>query len=214
MKLIDIFLLLRPHQWYKNLVIFIGLIFSINLQDTSSILISLESFVIFCLLSGSVYAMNDVVDADKDRNHPEKCNRPIASGRMSISTGLVISLLIMFLSLYLSFRINYEFGIASFCYVLFNLAYSLYLKSIAILDILIIASLFSLRAIAGSLSLRVEVSPWLILCAFLIALFLVLNKRKSELLLQNQTNSNFRSVLTDYSLENVKLNFCKVWSYA
>jgi 4-hydroxybenzoate polyprenyltransferase len=180
MLLRDVFILLRPQQWMKNLFIFPALIFSRHLFNPAYFLKSLAAFFLFCLLSGSAYIINDIMDVDEDRHHPRKKTRPLASGRVPISLAWVLFLGLSLFSLSASFALEYGFGIIALVYFALNVSYSLYLKRVVILDVLIVSSGFVIRAAAGGIVLDVEVSHWLLVCTALLALFLVLAKRRHE----------------------------------
>ena len=186
---------MRPFQWYKNLVVFIAIIFSYNLFSFEMWLYSVFAFIVFCLISGSVYIINDIKDANKDRLHPKKRNRPIASGTLSHRTALLFSIMLISLSLLISFLVKWYLGYVILLYIGLTLLYTLYLKYIALIDVMLVAAGFVLRAIAGSVVIDVPVSPWLILCVFLMALVLAFGKRRHELL----TSSASRDSLSQYN---------------
>lgn len=186
---------MRPHQWYKNLVIFIAIIFSYNLLDFEMWLYSLFAFVVFCLMSGSIYIINDIKDIEVDRLHPKKKDRPITTGTLPTKTALLISILLLSLSLSTSFLIKQELCYIGLIYLFTNLSYTLYLKYIALIDVMVVAMGFVLRAIAGSLAIDVRVSPWLILCVFLMASVLAFGKRRHELLIASAS----RECLSQYT---------------
>ena len=191
---------IRPKQWYKNLIVFIAIVFSHNLASTSAWIDSITAFIIFCLLSGSVYLINDIIDIEKDRLHPTKRNRPIASGKLKRSHASIVTLILLIGSLYGAFSLNTSFGLVSISYFLLFLMYSLWLKHIVIVDILTISTGFVIRAIAGAVAISVVFSPWLVICTFLLALFLVLGKRRHELVLLGDNANNHRKILDDYSV--------------
>ena len=186
---------MRPYQWYKNLVVFIAIIFSYNLFSFDMWLSSIFAFVVFCIISGSVYIINDVKDLERDRLHPKKRFRPIASGALSNQTALLVSILFLTTSLFASFLINKPLCYIGILYLCINLLYTFYLKYIALVDVMVIAVGFVLRAVAGSLVIDVRVSPWLILCVFLMAFVLAFGKRRHELL----TASTSRDCLSQYT---------------
>ena len=192
---------MRPKQWYKNLVLFIGLIFSLNFLNLGAWINVIAAFIIFCVLSGSIYILNDIIDIENDRNHPSKQLRPLTSGRMKISHGLFLALSFIILSLAASYFINLSFFMITIAFFILILIYSLFLKKFLIVDIIVISSGFVLRAIAGCLAISVVVSPWLIICTFLIALFLALGKRRHELIVMGDEAENHRKILGDYSPE-------------
>lgn len=190
---------MRPKQWYKNLVLFIGIVFSLNLFNLNLWADSISAFAIFCILSGSIYILNDILDLEKDRNHPSKKERPLASGRLQKSHALIFAMVFIFIALFGAYMLNLQFLIISVVFFLLILVYSFFLKEIVIIDIMVISLGFVLRAMAGALAIGVYVSPWLIICAFLLALFLALGKRRHELVLLKEKASNHRKILGGYS---------------
>ncbi|MFC1937213.1 UbiA prenyltransferase family protein [Chloroflexota bacterium] len=192
---------MRPYQWYKNALIFIGIVFSLNLFNFSLWLSVIAAFLIFCALSGSEYIINDVIDVNKDRRHPAKSKRPIASGRLRISHAVSFALLMTGVALYGAYLINlYFFGI-SVLFFISTLAYSLWLKRIILVDALMISINFVIRAVAGSLAINVAISPWIILCGLLLALFLIFGKRRHEIILLGEDAKNHRGILASYNIE-------------
>jgi len=192
-------LTLRPRQWTKNLILFAGLIFSQNLFDPVLFAKTLYAFFVFCLLSGAVYLVNDLVDIEKDRLHPEKKKRPLASRKLSlkVATGTAIGLPVI--CLLLSYVLNLQFLLVSISYYLLMLAYSFFLKKQVILDVMTIAFGFVLRALAGAVAIQVEVSSWFLICTILLALFLGLAKRRHELRLLEGGAAAHRESLSSYS---------------
>jgi 4-hydroxybenzoate polyprenyltransferase len=189
----------RPTQWFKNLFIFAALIFSRNLDDFSKGLSILGAFILFCLLSSGTYLINDLFDLVDDRKHPAKSQRPLASGQLKKSTAIGISTLLLLISLVLSFLLHPHFGFVAVVYLAINLAYSAYLKQVVILDVMLVAFGFVLRAVAGALVIEVEISAWLLICTILIALFLALGKRRHEVTLMADESWEHRRVLGEYS---------------
>lgn len=193
--------LLRPKQWTKNLFVFSALLFSLNLLHLQDVILTLAGFFIFCLISSCVYIVNDYADREADRNHPEKCNRPLASGQLSPSLALTVGSLLFLVSLGAAYKLELEFGILVTVYFLINVIYTFWLKHIVILDIMTIALGFVLRAIGGGLIIHVPITPWFLLCIMLLALFLAIGKRRHEIvLIQNSDNHVQRKVLAHYSL--------------
>jgi 4-hydroxybenzoate polyprenyltransferase len=190
---------LRPTQWFKNLFIFAALVFSRNLNDLSKGLSVLWAFVLFCLLSSGTYLINDLFDLQNDRKHPFKSRRPLASGQLKTSTAAGLAALMVLVSLGLSFLLHPHFGLVALAYLVINLAYSAHLKQVVILDVMLVAFGFVLRAVAGALVIEVEISSWLLICTILIALFLALGKRRHEVMLLAEGSSEHRRVLGDYS---------------
>ena len=194
-----LFVSLRPKQWAKNLLVFAGLVFSRNLFDTTNFLRSLAGFVAFCLLSGAVYLVNDLVDVANDRLHPLKRFRPIASGRLKPGTAKVAAVHAAALALVGGFALDWRFGIVGSGYYLMQLAYSLKLKHMVVLDVMTVAAGFALRAVAGTLLVHVTISSWLFVCTILGALFIALAKRRHELLFLEGGGEAHREVLEKYS---------------
>ena len=196
---------MRIHQWIKNLVVFAALIFSELMGDMGLLLRTGLGFVAFCLLSSSVYLFNDLKDRNKDAEHPVKRNRPIASGELSPRTAVVAMVLLLVVGLSISQWIGSGFTMVGVAYLLLNLAYSLWLRDIVIVDVLTIAVGFVFRALAGAELLQdagfaIRISPWLLMCTFLLSLFLALGKRYHEL---SVTTVDHRETLGGYTREFV-----------
>lgn len=197
--LLDLIRSMRPKQWIKNLLIFAALIFSRNLFHLASFLRTLGAFVAFCLASGAVYIINDLVDRESDRRHPVKQRRPIASGRVTTGTAVVWAGVVGVLGIAGSFALDWRFGVLVVGYLVMQLAYSLRLKQLVVLDVMIVAAGFALRAIAGTLVVHVSLSPWLFVCTILLALFVAIAKRRHELLFLEGGGISHRTVLGKYS---------------
>ena len=189
---------LRPRQWVKNLFVFAGVIFSQQLL-TPLVWTALGAFIIFCGLSGAIYLFNDVMDAERDRLHPSKRLRPIASGALSRSTAVVFGGLLLAGCLAAAFRIGVSFGLVAVGYGALLTAYSLWLKHMVILDVLTVAAGFVLRAVAGAVAVEVEISGWLLICTILLALFLALGKRRHEYRSLARDAAAHRPILAEYS---------------
>lgn len=189
----------RFHQWVKNFFIFAALIFSGHLFIMNDLLLTAAGFFIFSLATSAIYIFNDVADIEKDKLHPEKSKRPLPSGNLKISTALIASTILALSALVLSFSLNYNFAFVLIGYIIINIFYSLYIKSLVILDVMTIAAGFVLRIYAGALLISVPVSEWLIICTILLALFLGFSKRRSELVLLENSANTHRSVLGHYS---------------
>ncbi len=189
----------RPRQWTKNLIVFAAPFF--NFEFRSEIWFSaFYGFIIFCMISSSVYLINDSIDIEVDKKHPEKKFRPIASGKVSISTARTLSISLVFLSVVLSSQISSLLTLIILLYFFFQIIYCLKLKNQPILDIFCIASGFLLRGIAGLVAAFLPISPWFLITIGLSALFLVIEKRKAELRLAIDTKLFTRKVLERYSL--------------
>jgi 4-hydroxybenzoate polyprenyltransferase len=190
---------LRPKQWIKNLAIFAAIIFSQNLHNLGMLVKVCLACLIFCLLSGSIYLINDVLDMDNDRQHPLKCKRPIPSGRLSPKLAITTSVGLTILCLAGSFWLQPQFGFIALSYFVLLAGYSLKLKQIVIVDVMVIALGFVLRVVSGALVIRVEISSWLLICTILLALFLALSKRRHELMLLDKQAVEHRQILREYS---------------
>lgn len=192
---------LRPKQWTKNLILFAGLLFSQNVLEPSLFLQTLFAFFIFCFLSGAVYLVNDWVDVDKDRKHPEKKNRPLAAKKLSPSFALGGAIVLPLFCLFCAFLLNTQFLLVALFYYGLMLAYSFWLKKMVLLDVMTIAFGFVLRALAGALAIQVEVSSWFLICTILLALFLGLAKRRHELRLLEGKAGTHRETLAHYTTQ-------------
>ena len=189
---------LRPRQWVKNLFVFAGVIFSQQLL-TPRVWPALAAFAIFCGLSGAIYLFNDVADVDKDRLHPSKRRRPVASGALPIGAAIAFGILLLAGCLAAAFRLSPAFGLVALFYGALLTAYSVWLKHLVILDVLTVATGFVLRAVAGAVAVDVEISGWLLICTILIALFLALGKRRHEYRSLTGDAAAHRPILAEYS---------------
>ncbi len=193
---------MRPKQWVKNVFVLAALVFDRQLNNLPAALVTVLGFFLFCMLSGSVYLINDVFDKEADQNHPTKKNRPIASGQLPTTVALATAALIVTLSLIAAFMLTTPFGIISSVYFAMNLAYSLKLKHIPLIDVMIIAAGFVLRVAAGVSLIDVErFSPWLYIVTSLLALFIGFGKRRAEIACLSENANQHRKVLDGYSLE-------------
>lgn len=190
---------LRPGQWTKNLIIFAGLIFGRRLSDPTAVAHTLAAFLIFCGLSGVVYVVNDVVDRERDRRHPFKAKRPIASGALAPGVALAAAAVIAVLAVGAAFALSREFMLVALAYLVLLVLYSGPLKHIVIIDVLTISIGFVLRAVAGAVVVGVPISHWLLVCTILLALFLALSKRRHELVLLADGATEHRRILQEYS---------------
>lgn len=204
---IGLFKLMRPKQWLKNVILFAGVVFGELFTIPSALLTALAAFGIFCMLSGAVYALNDSVDAEKDRLHPEKRRRPIATGDVPRPLGYVWSIALAGVGLYLAWTINLNFAVVGAVYLTLNLAYSFWAKGVVILDVFLIAVGFVLRAIAGVEALVAlpyappdfAPSSWFLLVTLFLALFLGLEKRRAEINSLKDGAAGHRKTLDHYS---------------
>ena len=192
--------LFRLPQWIKNLFVFVPLIFSKHLFDQYYLITTLLAFLIFSLTSSIVYVVNDIVDAESDRQHPQKKSRPIASGKIKVNQAIIAAGVLFVITILLLLKSNLLFISAVSFYFLLNILYSFVLKNVVLLDIFSIAAGFMLRVLAGAFAIDVTVSSWLILTTMFISLFLAVMKRRSELnLAENVELVATRKVLQHYS---------------
>lgn len=191
---------MRPKQWIKNVFVFVGIIFSGNLLDTSMLFRVTGAFIVFCLLSGAVYLVNDIADVDKDRNHPRKKNRPLAAGLISTKNAAAAAAITTAVSLAAAFALSPALGVIAAAYLGLMVLYSFYLKSIIIIDVFTIATGFVLRVVAGTEVISVYLSPWAVVCTFFLALFIALGKRRNEKIVLGENGGNHRAALETYSI--------------
>ncbi|MFO7979800.1 MAG: decaprenyl-phosphate phosphoribosyltransferase [Candidatus Aminicenantes bacterium] len=190
----------RPKQWIKNFFIFAPLIFSQNLFEIPLLIKSITAFAAFCLLSSSLYILNDISDLEEDKHHPLKSKRPLASGQINKSQAWIAFSVLLALSIAISFLfLNQNFMFAALIYVILQFSYSFGLKHVIILDVFIIAAGFIIRVIAGGFAINVQISHWLLICTLLLALFLALSKRRHEIILLGEEAVNHRPILKEYS---------------
>jgi 4-hydroxybenzoate polyprenyltransferase len=190
---------MRPGEWTKNLFVFAGLLFGQRLTDPLAVERASAAFAIFCALAGVVYLVNDVADRDRDRQHPRKCDRPIACGALSVRSALNAAALIGIGSLSAAWWMGRDLGLVATAYVLLLVLYSGPLKHIVIIDVLTIAIGFVLRVVAGAVAIGVPISQWLLICTILLALFLGLSKRRHEIVLLADGATGHRRILQEYS---------------
>lgn len=192
----------RPGQWIKNIVVFAPIVFSGFLFLNGMFLTATYAFILFCLLSSSIYMFNDLVDIKSDREHPFKKNRPIASGRLPVETVVVVFLFTASLTLFLAYKAGQFFFLAALAYFILNIAYSLYLKKIPIMDVFSIAAGFVLRVYAGAFVINAHMDVWFLLTVISVSLFLAVGKRRSEMTLLSGMGAkmhNHRSTLVGYT---------------
>ncbi len=196
---------MRPKQWTKNAIIFAALVFDLQLypfdRNPVPTLRTLAGFGLLCLLSSTVYLINDLADIERDRLHPKKRNRPLPSGRLSQNIAIAAAVVLPLIALPLAFMLDWRFGLIALTYLVKDLLYSFWLKNIPIIDVFVLALGFLLRVGAGVTLITVaRFSPWLYICMTLLALFMGFGKRRGELLLMNQDASQSRKVLQEYNL--------------
>jgi 4-hydroxybenzoate polyprenyltransferase len=201
---LNLFVSLRPSQWTKNLIVFAALLFG-QRGTTPAFLVpeaigqAIAAFGIFCILSGIVYLINDVADREKDRLHPRKRFRPIASGAVAPSTAITAAVILTVIALAASWFLRPAFALVALTYVALLALYSGPLKHVVIIDVLTIAIGFVLRAVAGAVAIDVLISHWLLILTILLALFLALSKRRHELVLLADGATGHRPILEEYS---------------
>lgn len=202
--MIDFFKLMRPKQWIKNFFVFAAIIFSGNLLNVDLIVKNILTFVTFCITSSVIYVLNDIVDVEKDRCHPVKKNRPIASGRIKMVWAEIFDVILFAVVVFVSLKwLNAKVFAVMIIYIVINVLYCFKLKNVVIIDVMVITFGFVLRVESGSLSTGVSVSPWLFLCTILLSLFIALNKRKSEIVTLKDRSGNHRKILEQYSIQNI-----------
>lgn len=191
--------LMRPYQWVKNTFVFTGLLFGHAWQDAHLVIQVVITFSAFCLISSAVYVSNDIVDVEQDKCHPKKCRRPLASGAVSISAAVVLAIVLGIFGLLLAYVAAPAVLLIVLGYALMNVAYSLKLKHVVILDVFIIAAGFMLRILAGTLGVDIPPSQWLLLCGLMVTLFLGFTKRRAEIIALTGDKTIHRRVLEHYS---------------
>ena len=191
---------LRPDQWTKNLLVFAGLVFALRLFDPDALLRACIAFAAFSLVSSAVYLVNDVRDLERDRLHPMKRSRPIAAGTIPTAAALVVGMGLAAAGLFLGFNTAAPFGWILVGYIGLNAAYTFGLKDVVLVDVIVLAIGFVLRAVGGAAAISVEISPWLVVCTFMAALFLALGKRRAEIAALAQA-AEHRPATRAYSLE-------------
>lgn len=194
-----LFLALRPKQWIKNLFIFLPLIFGKMLFVFPANLESVFAFLLFSMIASAGYLLNDIIDVEKDRLHPTKSQRPIASNKISIRQAYLTAFILSVISIPLSFLLNAKFGYLIIIYFAFNLIYAKVLKNVVIIDVFCIGTFFLLRIIAGGIIANVELSHWILFMTGFLALFLGFIKRRQEVKIVDEKGTLHRHVLERYS---------------
>jgi len=191
---------LRPKQAAKNLFVYAALVFANRLTDRDSFLRVTAAFALFCLASGSVYLLNDILDVEEDRRHPKKRFRAIASGALPVPIARIALLTLALGSTAVGWKLNPLFGLTILTYLVMNVGYCIKLKHVVLLDVFTIAAGFVLRTISGGMVINARISHWLLLCTMQLALFLGFLKRRQELVEQGEDADKTRAILEEYSL--------------
>lgn len=199
--LIGLLRTMRPRQWTKNVIIYAGLVFDGQLFTLESLLRVTGGFILLCLISSTIYIINDLVDIEADRQHPYKKYRALPSGQLPVNLAIIAALLISIVSLSTAALLSVRFAVILVTYFIIHVLYSYWLKNIVIIDILTITAGFVLRVAAGVMVIQVaNFSPWLYACTALLALFLVIGKRRQELVLLAENAQNVRVTYKEYNL--------------
>ena len=202
--------LLRPEQWCKNVFVFLPLFFDKKFTDLRLLGLTALCFVIFSLAASAVYCLNDILDRKADAAHPEKCKRPIASGAVSVGAGWAASEICALLAVGLTLWQIPDLIWLLVGYLFLNIYYSLWLKHISLVDMLVVASFYVMRVWAGAITGNIEPSQWIVVMTFLLALFLVLGKRRDDVMLQAETGTTVRRGIANYNLQFVNMTLTLV----
>jgi 4-hydroxybenzoate polyprenyltransferase len=195
---------MRPRQWAKNVFVFVALFFDRKLTDPESVLRTLAAFVLLCLMSSAVYLMNDLADIENDRQHPTKKNRPLPAGQLSPVVAAVAAIILALGSLLAGFVLSTGLGWVLLLYLLIQIGYTFWLKRMVLVDVLVVSAGFILRIAAGVAVIDVErFSPWLYVFGGFLALFMILGKRRHELVLLGESAGDHRAILKEYNLDLV-----------
>ena len=205
-KISSVISLLRVQQWYKNIIIFLGLAFGLHLLSIESIFVSILGFAALCLITSAGYIRNDIVDLQQDKIHPEKCKRPLPSGQITLKNAHVMFLVTIGLGLLLSFYLDLLFGVFMTVLIINTEIYSRITKNIVFLDVFVIGINFVIRAVSGIVLINASISPWIILGVFFVALFLGFMKRKSEIITLKSSAANHRKVLNNYTKTSLNIS--------
>lgn len=206
LSIVSIIKLMRPHQYSKNLLIFLPLFFALKITNIDLLLNAAIAFIAFSLTASAIYILNDYHDIKEDRQHPKKKNRPLASGDISNSQAIIIMSVLFISGFSLIATLSLEATTLLSVYVVLNIAYSYFLKHIAIVDVVIIAIGFVIRILVGTTVTMLNTSMWIVVMTFLLALFLALSKRRDDVLLFNQTGKKMRKVIDGYNLQFVDIS--------
>ena len=202
--------LLRPKQWSKNVFVFLPLFFDKKFTDVHLLALTCLCFIIFSLAASAVYCLNDILDRKADALHPEKCKRPIASGAVSVGAGWAAMAICVVLALGLTVWLLPGLTWLLLGYMALNVAYSLWLKHVSLVDMLLVASFYVMRVLAGAISCSIVPSQWIVVMTFLLALFLVLGKRRDDVMLQAETGVTVRRGIANYNLQFINMTLTLV----
>lgn len=192
---------LRPRQWIKNGLVFMALLFDQKLFVWPLLLRTILAFILFCMISSTVYIINDLADLEKDKQHPKKKRRALPSGQLQPWFAILGAMAILAVCLPISFWLNVYFGLIVLAYFVMQLAYSFALKHVVIIDVMILAIGFVLRVASGTVVADAErFSPWLYLCTIFLALFMAIGKRRHELVLLAEDANSHRKILDEYNI--------------
>lgn len=197
----DILGLIRPHQYIKNLFIFLPLFFAMKITDIGLLINAIIAFIAFSLIASAIYTLNDYCDIEEDRKHPTKRNRPLASGKISEPQAIIIMVVLGIAGLTAMYLLSSQAAAILLAYALMNITYSFYLKHVAIVDVTIIAIGFVFRLFIGSAVTGVALSIWIVVMTFLLALFMALAKRRDDVLIFMETGEKMRKVIDGYNLQ-------------
>ncbi len=211
--------LLRPEQWVKNIFVFTGVLFSEHFITVSRISNLLIAIALFCVVSGAVYVLNDLVDIESDKIHPQKRLRPLPSGLVSKPQAVAVLLSMLCVSIAASFFFNFQFALIILAYFLINILYSIKLKKIVFIDVMVISMGFLLRVMSGYIAIGEHISFWSLLCTLFLTMYLGLSKRKDELITLDRRAEEHRKILNEYSLEMINqilpiMASCAILSYS
>ena len=201
MNLLNIYHLLRPKHYVKNIFIFLPAFFALKIDDFNVLYATFVAFMAFSIVASGVYVFNDYFDIEADRIHPKKRNRPLASGAIDKSVARFIMTLLFSLGLSLMFFVSSEAAIYLFLYAIMNIAYSIHFKHVAIIDIMIIAVGFVLRLFVGSVVTGIGLSKWIVIMTFFLSLFIALAKRRDDVIIFHETGKEVRKVIKGYSIQ-------------
>ena len=203
MKLLAATKLIRPKQWTKNLLVFAALIFAHEYGDPMNVMLAVVAFFALCLFSSSIYALNDVLDAERDRAHPTKMHRPIAKGDLTPNTGLFVSFAALTIGTLLAAFVGPSFLAGVFGYLVLQLLYNFWLKHIPVVDVMVISTGFVMRAALGAIAINAFISGWLLFCTGMLALLLASAKRRHEFHLQGDDRGQSRAALLGYTVQSL-----------